>query len=303
MEIPSLRQLECFVAAADLLSFRRAAERCFMTQPSLSAQIRQLEERLGVELFERRGRRVLLTAAGEELAPAARRILEDARELVETASSLREPLGGTLRLGVIPTVAPYLLPSLVPRVKARHPRLRLLIREDTTARLVAELEAGRLELLLLALEADLGQAETLPLFPDPFRLVAPRGHPLAARERVTPADLEGEEVLLLEDGHCLRAQTLPLCEQAGALELDDFRATSLGTLVQMVAGGVGVTLVPELALSVEVPPGGELVALPFAGVSPARTIGLAWRRGSPRRRELLLLADTLKGLGTSVAGR
>ncbi len=298
MEIPSLRQLECLVAAAETLSFSRAAKACYITQPSLSAQIRLLEDLLGVELFERRGRRVLLTPAGEQLAAVARRVIAQARELVEVAASYQEPLGGTLRLGVIPTVAPYLLPRLVPRVKAEHKKLRLLIREDTTAHLVADLESGKLELLLLALEADLGEVETLPLFVDPFRLVVPHGHRLAARKRVSAQDLADERVLLLEDGHCLRAQALPLCERAGAHEVDDFRAASLGTLVQMVAGGVGITLVPELALELEARPERELAVLPFAGEAPARTIGLAWRRGSARRPEFLLFAEALRSLGT-----
>lgn len=198
---PSLRQLEYIVAVADHSHFGRAAEACFVTQPALSAQVRQLEELLGIRIFERDRRRVLATPAGAEVVGRARRLLLEVDELVETARVAREPLTGDLRLGVIPTVGPYLLPRVLPNVRRRHETLRLRLREEPTARLVAELEAGRLDLLLLALEADLGGAQTLPLFDDDFHVVMPVKHPLARKKKLCEADLAGEPVLLLDDGH------------------------------------------------------------------------------------------------------
>jgi LysR family hydrogen peroxide-inducible transcriptional activator len=198
---PTVRQLEYLVALADTLHFRRAAEVAFVSQPGLSAQIRQLERLLGVRLFERDRRRVLATPAGEAAARRARHVLSALDTLVDEAGVHAGPLSGRLRLGVIPTVAPYLLPRVLPAARKRYPRLRLLLREDETSRLVERLEDGRLDLLLLALEADLGDAETHALFEDPFLLAAPRGHRLTRRRRVRQGDLEDETVLLLEDGH------------------------------------------------------------------------------------------------------
>ncbi len=198
---PTLRQLEYLVALADTLSFRRAAEASFVSQPGLSAQIKELEKTLGVSLFERNRRTVLETPAGKEASRRAREVLAAVDDLVDAASLHRAPLAGDLRLGVIPTVAPYLLPRALPMVRKKHPDLRLLIAEDQTPRLVARLAAGELDVLLLALEADLGDSETLPIFRDPFVLAVPTGHPLAARKRAREDDLTGETVLLLEDGH------------------------------------------------------------------------------------------------------
>ena len=200
----SLRQLEYFVAVAERLSFRAAAEACFVTQPGLSIQLKELEGQLDVQLFERSRRRVLITPEGETLLPLARSILTQAGELVDTARSLTRPLSATLRLGVIPTVAPYLLPKALPAIRRRYPELRILLHEDFTHRLLALLGDGKLDLLLLALEADLGDVATLPLGADPFVVAVPEGHRFAARKRLTEADLAGEQVLLLDDGHCLR---------------------------------------------------------------------------------------------------
>jgi len=292
VQIPTLRQLEYLVAIADLGSFHRAARACGVSQPGLSAQIRQLEMLLDLRLLERDRRRVLLTAAGEELVRRARAVLAEARGLVETASALQRPLCGTLRLGVIPTVAPYLLPRALPRVRRRHSELRLRLREAQTGDLVAALERGELDVLLLALEAPLGDLETLALFRDPFHVALPAGHPLARRRRVSEHDLSGESVLLLDDGHCLRAQALAVCRDAGAEEQSDFRATSLGTLIEMVCGGAGITLLPELALPSETRRRG-LAVVPFAKPEPHRTIGLAWRPSSGRAAEFALLAEAI----------
>jgi LysR family hydrogen peroxide-inducible transcriptional activator len=289
MERPSLRQLECVVAVAEHLSFRRAAEVCFISQPALSLQIQQLETMLGLRLFERDRRRVLLTPAGEELVPHARAALVAIDGFADAARALRDPLAGTVRVGVIPTVAPYALPGLIAPLKKRFPKLRLLLREDTTAQLVERLQDGRLDLALLALEAELGSLETLPLYSDPFVLVAPATHPVAARKSVREQDLDDQGVLLLEDGHCLRDQVFSICKRAGAHELGDFRATSLNTLVRMVASGTGITLLPAMALPAEVHAQDRLVTLPLERRA-ARTIGLAWRHSTPRRATFELLA-------------
>ncbi len=288
-ERPTLRQLEYFLAVFEKLNFRAAAEACYVTQPALSAQIQQLERRLGVQLFERGARGVRATAAGEALAGRARDILSRVDGLLDTAQSRREPLSGELRLGVIPTVAPYFLPRVHAGMRQRHPKLRLYLREARTATLVAALEEGDLDVLLLALEADLGGAATEPITSDPFLVALPAEHPLAARDVLTLADLEGEPVLLLEEGHCLREQVLPACERAGTWEVEAYRASSLGTLVQMVAGGLGVTLIPEVAVPVESRVEG-LVIRPLAPGGPSRTLGLAWRPSSARAAEFRTLA-------------
>jgi len=292
VQIPTLRQLEYLVAIADLGSFHRAARACGVSQPGLSAQIRQLEALLDLRLLERDRRRVLLTPAGDALVRRARAVLAEARGLVETANALQRPLSGALRLGVIPTVAPYLLPRALPRVRSRHPELRLRLREAQTADLVAALERGELDVLLLALEAALGGFETLELFRDPFHVALPADHRLARRRRLREQDLADQPVLLLDDGHCLRAQALAVCREAGAEEQSDFRATSLGTLIEMVCGGAGVTLLPELALERETRRSG-LAVVPFAKPAPHRTIGLAWRPSSGRAAEFALLGRSI----------
>jgi LysR family hydrogen peroxide-inducible transcriptional activator len=294
MNRPSVRQLECIVAVADAGHFGRAAEACFITQPALSAQVRQLEELLEVRLFERDRRGVITTTAGKEIVARARRILVDLDELVEAARCVRAPLSGTLRLGVIPTVAPYLLPRVLPRVRRRHRALHLRLREDQTGELVAELEAGRLDLLLLALEADLGDARTLPLFRDEFVVVMPRSHPLARRKTLRESDLEGASVLLLDDGHCLRDQALAVCGSQRTTELADLRATSLNTLTQMLVETDALTLLPEMAVAVETRGRRDLVVRPFRAPRPYRTIGLAWRRTSARGEEFEQLAESLR---------
>ena len=289
----TLRQLEYFVAVAERLSFRAGAEACFVTQPGLSIQLKELEGQLDVQLFERSRRGVLLTPEGERLLPLAQDILTRAGEFADTARSLTRPLSATLRLGVIPTVAPYLLPKALPGIRTRYPELRILLHEDFTHRLLALLGEGKLDLLLLALETDLGDVTTLPLASDPFVVATPAGHRLAVRKRLAEADLAGEQVLLLDDGHCLRAQALKLCQTVGAGEVGDFRAGSLNTLVQMVAGGIGITLLPQLALEVECRAPSSIVIRRFRKPEPSRTIGLVWRPKSPREHEFRLLAELL----------
>jgi LysR family hydrogen peroxide-inducible transcriptional activator len=276
----TLRQLQYAVAVADTLSFHRAAARCRVSQPSLSAQLAQLEGALRVKLFERDRRRVLPTAAGVLLVERARRLLVEADDLVEESKRVGDPLTGTLRIGVIPTISPYLLPHLTPALRERYPKLTTLWVEDKTDVLVRRLAAGELDAALLALEADIGQVEHEVIAPDPFVLATPPGHPLGtSRGPASRGELKGAKVLLLDDGHCFRDQALEFCGAAKAHELE-FRATSLSTLVQMVAGGAGVTLLPALAVPTEVQRA-ALRVRPFARPAPHRTIALVWRKRSP----------------------
>lgn len=289
----TLRQLQYAVAVADTLSFRLAAERCRVAQPSLSAQLAQLEGALGVRLFERGRGGVLPTPAGQELVDRARRLLVEADDLALAARHLGDPLAGTLRIGVIPTISPYLLPSAAPALRKRHPRLVTLWREDKTDALVRALAAGALDAAVVALEADLGDVEREEIAVDPFLLVTPAGHPLGEkRGRATPADLARAPVLLLDDGHCFRSQALAVCGAASAEELA-FRATSLSTLTQMVAAGAGVTLLPRLAIPSE-SRHADVRVRRFADPEPHRTIGLVWRRRSPLAPALREIAATLR---------
>ncbi len=289
----SLRQLQYAVAVADALSFRRAAERCRVSQPALSAQVAELESALGVTLFERDRRRVMVTPAGAEVIARARRLLVDADDLVESARRAGDPFAGTLRLGVIPTISPYLLPAVVPAIRRAHPSLKVQWVEERTATLVARLDEGALDAAILALEADLGALEHVALLKDPFVLAAPAGHRLA--RRASPArldELRGAELLLLDEGHCLRDQALSFCGQADVREAP-FRATSLSTLAQMVAGGAGVTLLPQIAVATE-GRRGDIRVRRFVSPAPHRTIVLAWRRRSPLDAALRQLATTLR---------
>lgn len=291
----SLRQLEYAVAVADTLSFRAAAQRCHVAQPSLSAQLAQLEAVLGVRLFERDRRRVLPTAAGRELVERARRVLREAGDLVDTAARAADPLAGRLQIGVIPTVSPYLLPTVAPALRKAYPRLTVIWREEKTPTLIAALQAGMLDAALLALEAEIGDVEREVIARDPFVLAAPRGHALAtAAEPARASALGGATVLVLEDGHCFRDQALAFCARAHARE-GEFRATSFPTLAQMVASGAGVTLLPELAVATEAQRAGLRVR-PFVEPAPHRTIGLVWRRGYPLAEALRRIAETIRAV-------
>ncbi|HTP53165.1 MAG TPA: LysR substrate-binding domain-containing protein [Anaeromyxobacteraceae bacterium] len=288
----TLRQLQYALAVAELKSFRRAAERCHVSQPSLSAQVMQLEDHLGLRLFERGGRRVLVTVAGEAVLARLRRLLLEADDLADSARQLGDPLSGTLRVGVIPTVSPYLLPDVVPALRENHPDLSAVWVEDKTENLVASLREGKLDAALLALEAPVGDVEKEVVAEDPFVLAAPPGHALArGRAPATPQELRGAGFLLLDDGHCFREQALAYCSSARARELD-FRATSLATLSQMVAGGAGVTLLPRIALPVE-NRRSELVVRRLSP-EPHRTLALVWRPRSPLGPALRQLAHTLR---------
>ena len=289
----TLRQLQYVVAVANTKSFRGAATLCHVSQPSLSSQIAQVESAFGVALFERDRRGVLVTPAGEALVERARALLRDADDLVAASQHFADPLSGTLRVGLIPTISPYLLPDAAPALRKTFPRLSLVYREDKTTVLVDKLEQGELDAAVLALEANLGDLAYETIAEDPFVLAVARTHRLADRKKpIAMSDLEGENVLLLDDGHCLREQALVFCHRARTEELE-FRATSLATLCQMVAGGAGVTLLPNLAVSTE-NRRGNFAVLPFAKPRPGRTIVLAYRQATPSKETLLGVASTIR---------
>jgi LysR family hydrogen peroxide-inducible transcriptional activator len=236
------------------------------------------------------------TPLGDEIVERARRLIEETEALARTARAAREPLTGTVRLGVIPTIGPFLLPRILPGLRERWPRLKLYLREDQTDALLAQLHAGRLDALVLALPYACGNVETAGLFEDPFSVAVRRDHRLAAAKRIEAEDLRDEPLLLLQDGHCLRDHALSACRLGEKPHLESFEATSLLTLVQMVDNGLGTTLLPRLALDAGILKGTDLVARPIAANSPARDIALVWRKGTRRREEFQLLAKEIKRL-------
>ena len=278
-----LKDLRYLVAVADARHFGRAAERCFVSQPTLSAQLKKLEQYLGVRLIERQPNNVSLTDAGAQIVDRARRILEASDEVVTLARAHRDPLAGRLRLAMLPTIGPYLLPRVSQSIRRALPRLELRLYEYQTVPMLQKLKAGELDLGILALPVDLEGLEARKLFCEPFTVAVPQRHRLAKRERVQPADLEEETLLLLEEGHCLRDQALEVCSRVGAGESQDFRATSLETLRQMVATGAGITLLPELATQGAYGDARGVVVLPFAKPVPVRQVGAVWRKTTARR--------------------
>jgi LysR family hydrogen peroxide-inducible transcriptional activator len=297
----TLRQLQYAVAVAEAKSFRGGAALCHVSQPALSAQIALLEDALGAQIFERSAK-LGITPAGEALLARARALLAQADELAERTGRGADPLDATIRVGVIPTVAPYLLPEVAPALRAKFPRLRIVWVEEKTALLRARLESGDLDAAIVALESELGDVAHATIGADEFVLATPPSHPLARGKR--PAHLEAlaeESVMLLDDGHCFRDQVLSLCSRSGVAE-HELRATSLATLVQMVAGGAGITLLPSLALDVE-NRGGALALRPLAAPVPARTLALVWRKSAPLGDTLGPLARELATLHARIARR
>lgn len=285
----SLRQLQYVVAVADAGSFRAAARACAVSQPALSMQLAELESALGVRIFERTSRSVRVSAAGAPIVDRARRVLREVDELQETARAAHDPFARTLTLGVIPTIAPYLLASLAPRVARAHPRLDVRFSEDKTARLVAAVEEGTLDGALLALEADLGGLAAIPIAEDSFVFACAPSHPLATRtESINVDDVSATELLLLDEGHCLRDQIVSFCRPRRASELP-FRATSLSTLVPMVASGGRATLLPAIAVDVE-NRRGDLVVRAIFGGRLVRTLGIVHRKESASRDVLAAIA-------------
>jgi LysR family hydrogen peroxide-inducible transcriptional activator len=288
--LPTFRQLRYLCALAEHLHFGRAAEACFATQSTLSAGLQELEQLLGATLVERTKRHVMLTPLGEQVARRSALLLRGAEDIVELAQAASEPLSGLLRLGVIPTIAPYLLPGLLGPLQRAFPRLKLQLREDLTAHLLERLAAGRIDAALLALPYDIGEVDTASIGEDPFFLACLPDHPLATKSEFTSADLAEAELLLLDEGHCLREHALAACNLPAARAGEGVRGTSLQTLVQMAAFGLGVTLVPRLAVEAGLADGTGLVVRPMVDGAPARTLALAWRRSSPRREEFQHLA-------------
>lgn len=298
--LPSPQQLRYLLALADHGHFGRAAAACGVTQSTLSAGVIALERQLDAALLERgHSKRPIFTPLGLEVVARARTALAALEAVAETVAAARDPLSGPLRLGVIPTIGPFLLPRLMPVLRQAFPRLRLWLREDQTDRLLVQLGAGRLDLLLLALPCACGDAEILPIAPDPFLAAMPAGHRLAARDRVPVCALAAEQLLLLEDGHCLREHALDACGLPRVVAAQDsFAATSLHTLVQMVAGGLGVTLLPSLAVRGGVLAGAAVEVRPLEPANPAepppgRSLALAWRAKSPRAAEFRGLAPAI----------
>ena len=290
----NLRALQYFVKLAELQHFSKAAEACFVSQPTLSTQIMKLEEELGVQLVERIPRKVQLTPVGKEIAERARHVLRDIEQIRMTARRSRDPETGTLKLGIFPTLAPYLLPHVVPGVRKRFPALKLQLSEEKTEDILQQLEDGELDAALLALPLDEDGLEVEILFEEPFLLALPESHPLADKAQIEMEDLVDAELLLLEDGHCLREHALEVCALAGARERVDFHATSMETLRQMVAADVGITLMPVLSVKPPVAVTENLTLKPFRAPAPSRTIALVWRRSSPLGELMKVLADCLR---------
>ena len=296
----TLQDLRYVVTLAETRNFARAAKACYVSQPTLSTQIKKLEDELGLALFERTNKRVMPTPAGFELIVQARVVLEEAEKLQQMAQQALDPMAGPLRLGVIPTLGPYLLPHLVPQLRADYPRLSLYLREDLTGNLIERLRSGALDAILLALPIQTDGLELIELFREPFVMALPKDSPLAGKSEVMETDLMGVQLLLLEDGHCLRDQALAVCGLPQPRGSEDFRGSSLETLRQMVAAGVGCTLLPALAADAAGAGGTNLTSArlielrPFAAPVPSRTIGLAARRGFPRLEMVRAFAELIK---------
>ena len=294
----TLRQLRYLDALARHGHFGRAAEECAVSQPALSMQIRELEAELGVELVERQQGTTALTEIGREVAGRAANILSAAHDLTESARRSARPLTGALHLGVIPTLAPYVLPRVLPELQRNYPELRLELIESQTRTLLGELARGTLDVVLLALPLEKPEFETEPLFEDHFLLAVQAEDPLPERSRVCPRDVDARKLILLEEGHCLRDQALAYCARRDATDTG-LGATSLATIMQMVARGYGVTLVPEIAIDVEVRDD-RVKLLRFAEPQPRRTVGLAWRPTSARKADFAALGQVfIEALGTA----
>ena len=291
-----LRALQYFVKLADLQHFSKAAKACFVSQPTLSTQIKKLEEELGVQLVERSPKNIMLTPVGEEIADRARLVLRDIEQIRSVARRSGNPAKGTLRLGLFPTLAPYFLPHVVPGIRNAYPELTLQLAEEKTETILSMLSKGSLDAGVLALPID-GEGLSIEiLFDEPFVMAVPNNHPLAEKSEIVMADLTHTELLLLEDGHCLRDHALEVCAMAGARERVDFHATSMETLRQMVAAEVGVTLMPLMAVKPPIARTANVTIRPFADPVPGRTLALVWRTSSALSGFLAELAGNLKAV-------
>ena len=290
----NLRDLRYLVALADTRHFGKAAERCFVSQPTLSAQIKKLEDYLGVQLVERQPRRVSLTETGERVVARARRALQETDEIIALARHDSDPLQGRLKIALIPTVGPYLLPLVTRKLRRELPRLQLLLYEYQTEPLLEKLRSGEIDLGILALPVDGDGLISQELYDEPFVLALPSGHPLAKKDHLRISDLDGETLLLLEDGHCLRDQALEVCSNVAVHEDQDFRATSLETLRQMVAAGLGITLLPELAVKAPFGAGQGVVTKALMRPVPKRIVGAIWRKSTTRQQAVEAVAGIIK---------
>ncbi|MGI9507650.1 MAG: hydrogen peroxide-inducible genes activator [Geminicoccaceae bacterium] len=295
--MPTLKQFRYLVALASTLHFRRAAEQCHVSQPTLSGQLQELEERLGVQLVERSRRaQVVLTPIGKTIAERARIVLRDVQDIVDLGKHGQQWLDGTIKLGALPTLGPYLLPHVLPELHQSHPNLKLYVREGMPAALVRSLEEGDLDLLLFPMpirEADLDSAR---MFREQLWVVVPSDHPLAAKEEIERSDLSGQTVLSLEPGHRLHEQVAELCGEFGAELSHDFEGTSLDTIRLMVGMGMGISFMPTVYVLFEVAKDAQVVARPLKSRPPTRTVGLAWRRHSARGEEYQALASIIRGV-------
>lgn len=289
----SLRQLRFLVTLADALNFSRAAEACHVTQPTLSAGLKELEDALGVSLVERTRRSVILTPIGTTIAERARSVLAEVNDIEQLAARSTGPLQGDLRLGAIPTIGPFLLPKALRLLRKRYPHLKLYLREEPTEQLLDGLVAGRLDVILMALPFEIGKASTELLFEDGYQLATPRGHPLSKQKKVTGADLAGSPLLLLDKGHCLHQHALSAFPDVDLPHDKAFGATSLMTLMAMVEEGLGITLLPQIAIDAGIASGHAIALTPLKGASPRRVI-LAWRSTSAYGEDFTSLAKIFR---------
>ena len=293
--LPTMKQLQYLVALADTQHFGRAAQRCYITQSTLSAGIRDLESVLGTAVAERSNRHVLMTRVGVQIAERAKGVLREAEEVMEVARAARSPMTGEMRLGVIPTISPFVLPRVFPVLREKFPELTIYLREEQTAPLLARLEDGELDVALIALPYDTEDLSVEVVMEDDFLFACNRNHALAGADEISLEALAGEQLMLLEEGHCLRGHTLEVCGMGDKRARAQFEASSLHTLVQMVAAGIGVTLIPRLAVDAHITQGTG-ISLSRLGAPASRQIGLAWRRTSLKSEDFRLLADTLREL-------
>ncbi len=299
--LPTLKQLQYLVALADHGHFGRAAEACFVTQSTLSAGLRELEALIGVTLVERTRRVVRFTPLGTRIADKARRVLREAEELGDLARAAGRPLSGELRMSVIPTIAPFLLPRVLPRLRTDYPDLRLYLREEPSGPACEALHNGRADCILLALPYPVGEVTVAPLFEDRLFVAFPEGAAPPGEGAVRADEIDAERLLLLEDGHCLKDHALAACSRPELRGEAAMLGTSLHTVVQMVEGGLGVTILPEMAIRAGILDHTGVVARALAGDAPARRIALVWRKASPRERDFRLLAEVLAGAGLKEA--
>ncbi|MDH5472760.1 MAG: DNA-binding transcriptional regulator OxyR [Gammaproteobacteria bacterium] len=289
----NLRELEYLVAIDEERHFNRAAERCFVSQPTLSGQLKKLEDELNILLVERNTRQVVMTEAGSAIAERARSVLVEIKNIRETAAAFHDPMTGDLKIGLIPTIAPYLLPHIMPELKHQHPKLNLWLHEYQTHVLLQKLKRAELDLLILALPVESDEFSELHLFNEPFQLAVPENDPLAKHSSITINDINQRELILLEEGHCLRGQTLDVCFKAGARENKGFHASSLETLRHMVREGMGITLIPELATQKSNQLRQNIRYLPFENNRPSRQVGMLFRKNSYRKQTYINLNRTI----------